>query len=343
MTPQMMPMPKAVLMISTKLDPHVDAVLTRLEKRGVPCFRLNTDHFHEEYRIAMTDEPTGTIRIDDKWGRSCVYPQEVRSVWMRKPEPPMPPPGVDDEGIINYVRDEMRELMGFLPSDGRVPWINSPDENRRHQRKFPQLRLARSLGLQVPRSIITNDPDKAEAFFRTCPGGVICKPLLMGSHYIGGEHFVAYTRPVPPGEFDALRETIALCPTYLQESIVKDHELRVTIIGDTLFCCRIDSQGVEGAEQDWRAVDTVKLPHRMVPLREDVDRALRAYLKQCGLRFGAFDLIVTPEGEHVFLELNPNGQWYWIELETAAPMADAMADLLENPGPAASPDRPGNA
>ena len=53
----------SVLMISTKLDPHVDAVLERLEGRGVPCFRLNTDHFHEEYRVTMTDEPTGTIRL----------------------------------------------------------------------------------------------------------------------------------------------------------------------------------------------------------------------------------------------------------------------------------------
>lgn len=254
----------SVLMISTKLDPHVDAVLERLEGRGVPCFRLNTDHFHEEYRVTMTDEPTGTIRIDDKWGRSCLFPHGLRSVWMRKPEPSLPPPGVDDEGVINYVRDEMRELMGFLPMDARVPWINNPDENRRHQRKFPQLRLARSLGLRVPRSIITNDPEQAGEFFKTCPNGVICKPMLMGSHYVEGEHHVAYTRPVPPSEFAALRDSISLCPTYLQEAIAKDHELRVTIIGDELFCCRIDSQGVSGAEQDWRAVDTIKLPQPLL-------------------------------------------------------------------------------
>ncbi|MBN9452147.1 MAG: hypothetical protein J0I42_09355 [Bosea sp.] len=321
----------AVLMISTKLDPHVDAVLAILEKRAVPCFRLNTDHFHEEYRVAMADGVEGTIRIADRWGRSCVFPQGLRAVWMRKPEPSLPPPGIEDEGIVEYVRDEMREFMGFLPMDSRVPWINNPDENRRHQRKFPQLRLAQSLGLRVPRSIITNDPEAAEAFFATCPDGVICKPMLMGSHYIDGAHHVAYTRRVPPGEFAALKASIALCPTYLQEAIEKDHELRVTIVGDRLFNCRIDSQGVAGAEQDWRAVDTIKLPHRIEPLRPDVDKALRAYLKQCGLRFGAFDLIVTPEGEHVFLELNPNGQWYWVELATGAPMAEAMADLLEAP------------
>lgn len=322
---------KSVLMISTKLDPHVDAVLELLQDRGVPCFRLNTDHFHEEYRIGMTDEPSGTISLEDKWGRACVFPHEVRSVWMRKPEPSLPPPGVEDEGVVNYIKDEMRELMGFLPMDRRVPWVNSPDDNRRHQRKFPQLRLARSVGLRVPRSIITNDPCRAEAFFKLCPDGVICKPMLMGSHYVEGEHFVAYTRPVPPSEFASLRETISLCPTYLQEAIAKDHELRVTIIGDDLFCCRIDSQGVSGAEQDWRAVDTIKLPHTIIDLPAHVDLALRDYLKQCGLRFGAFDLIVTPEGDYVFLELNPNGQWYWIELATKAPMARSMANLLANP------------
>lgn len=323
--------PRSVLIISTKLDPHVDAVLTRLHERGVPCFRLNSDHFHQDYRVAMDDGPAGVIHIEDRWGRDCSFPDGVRAVWMRKPEPSLPPPGVEDQGIRRYVDDEMREFMGFLPMDERVPWINNPDQNRRHQRKFPQLRLARSLGLRVPRSIITNDPLQAEAFFRSCPDGVICKPLLMGSHHVGGEHRVAYTRHVSPAEFDALRSSIALCPTYLQEAIAKDHELRVTIIGERTFCCRIDSQSVAGAEQDWRAVDTGDLPHRIVPLQPDIDRALRAYVAACGLRFGAFDLIVTPAGEHVFLELNPNGQWYWIELATGAPMADAMADLLAAP------------
>jgi hypothetical protein len=149
-----------------------------------------------------------------------------------------------------------------------------------------QLRLARSLGLRVPRSIITNEPQHAEAFFRSCPAGVICKPVLMGSHHVGGEHRVAYTRPVPPGVFAALRASIALCPTYLQEAIPKDHELRVALIGDRLLCCRIDSQVVPGAEQDWRAVDTAALPHAIVPLPDAIHRALRAYLAAGGPRGG---------------------------------------------------------
>jgi len=322
---------RAVLAISTKLDPHVDAVFTRLGERGVSCFRLNTDQFHEEYRVETSDSPDGSILIEDAWGRTCRFPEGLRAVWMRKPEPPLPPKGVEDDGVRRYVEDEFREFMSFLPLDDRVPWINNPDLNRRHQRKMPQLRLARSLGLRVPRSIITNDPDKAEAFFLSCPRGVICKPLVMGSHYVGGEHRVAFTRHISKPEFTELKSSIGLCPTYLQEAVPKDHELRVTIIGEELFCCRIDSQSVPGAEQDWRAVSTLELPHSIVTLPKVIDRALRTYLSTCGLRFGAFDLIVTPDGEHVFLELNPNGQWYWVELATGAPMADAMADLLTSP------------
>lgn len=89
---------------------------------------------------------------------------------------------------------------GFFPVDRRVLWVNNPDDNRRHQHKFPQLRLARSVGLKASRSIITNDPAEAEAFFAQARGGVICKPLPMGRHYIDGEHRVAYTRTVPPEE-----------------------------------------------------------------------------------------------------------------------------------------------
>ena len=66
----------------------------------------------------------------------------------------------------------------------------------------------------------------------------------------------------------------------------------------------------------------------MVSLPPEIETALKTMLTQYGLRFGAFDMIVTPDGEYVFLELNPNGQWLWIETITGAPMSRAIADLL---------------
>jgi len=52
-----------------------------------------------------------------------------------------------------------------------------------------------------------------------------------------------------------------------------------------------------------------------------------------GLRFGAIDIIVTPDDRYVFLEINPNGQWLWIEEETGLPIRDAICTELMNPSP----------
>src|SRR5690606_10985169 len=122
-------------------------------------------------------------------------------------------------------------------------------------------------------------------------------------------------------EFEENVDRIALCPTLLQEYVEKSYELRVTIFGDTAFACRLDSQVAKGARVDWRMVTPDHIPHTIVTLVNRVESALREMLRRLDLRFGAFDLIVSPEGETVFLELNPNGHWYWIELATGAPMA----------------------
>jgi glutathione synthase/RimK-type ligase-like ATP-grasp enzyme len=140
-------------------------------------------------------------------------------------------------------------------------------------------------------------------------------------------HFI-FSRKVGAEEFSAHADAVALCPSLFQEYIEKDHELRITIVGDETFCCRIDSQSVDGAKTDWRQVDPSKVPHRIVPLDPGIEDKLRQMLQRYGLRYGAFDMIVTPQGEYVFLELNPNGQWLWIELMTGAPITNALVQEL---------------
>jgi glutathione synthase/RimK-type ligase-like ATP-grasp enzyme len=144
----------------------------------------------------------------------------------------------------------------------------------------------------------------------------------------GGRPSFIFSRRIDAAEFEANVDQIRHCPTLLQEYVEKAHELRVTIVGERTFACRIDSQAVPGAESDWRRVDPFKVPHRMVELDPAVESALKAMMREGGLLYGAFDLIVTSQGEHVFLELNPNGQYLWIELITQAPLSAAMADLL---------------
>ena len=321
-----------VFVVTQKFDPHVDRVLPILKHRGVPFFRLNTDDFHADYAVSTTPE-MGGVHIRDAWGRSVAFPDDVAALWYRKPVPPAPPKPVTDEEAARVVAAETAEFLASLWSLPVPRRINDPAANERAARKLPQLALAARLGLRIPRSIVTNDPAEARAFVAGLPAAAACKSLkAYGYRDEAGERFI-FARRVEPAEFAAAAETVALCPTLLQEYVEKDHELRVTIIGARTFCCRIDSQSAAEATTDWRRADPFALPHRIVPLDPTVERALRAMMEVHGLLYGSFDLIVTPAGEIVFLELNPNGQWLWVEMMTEAPMAEAMADLLTGSGP----------
>jgi len=320
------PAANGVLIVTSKFDPHADSVIPLLRARGCGVFRLNTDDFHADITLAATGD--GAWDIADRWGHRLAFPAGARSAWWRKPVDPAPPAAIGDPGGRALVVEETREVIDALAADHRVRWVNNPHDNARARRKLPQLRHARTLGLRVPRSIVTNDPARARAFQAEIGGPVLCKALKAVGFATGDDHASLFSRLVPPADFDANAAAVAHCPTLFQEYIAKDHELRVTIIGDAAFCCRIDSQAVEAARIDWRRADPARVPHRMVALDPAVERALRAMLAAYNLAFGAFDLIVPPAGEPVFLELNPNGQWLWVERATGAKLSEAMAALL---------------
>lgn len=327
------PPANTILIITEKFDPHADQVIRILNARAVPFFRLNTDDLHTEYRLTAASAD-GAITLADIWGRTHRFPDETRAVWHRKPIDPAPPPGLAETDpethaeALRIIAQETAEFLAYPAASGLVPWVNNPTDNLRARRKFPQLRLAAELGLRVPRSLITNNPAQATEFHAEIGGRLLCKTMAAHGFRRGADSFFLFSRKIDTAGFTRHAAQVALCPTLLQEYIEKDHELRVTIFGDKVFACRIDSQSVAAAGTDWRQADPFTIPHRMVELDPTVTTALHRMLAHYNLRFGAFDLIVTPTGETVFLELNPNGQWLWMELITGAPMAEAMADLL---------------
>ncbi len=317
----------AVLIVTEKFDPHADHVIGALNARKVPFFRLNTNDFHVDTRTSAASDD-GSLLLEDRWNRSHRFPDQTRCVWYRKPVDPAPPAEVADAAARHLILHETLEYLSYLGCERRRPWYNNPHDNRLAQKKLPQIKLARELGLRVPRTLVTNDPQRARDFHRAAGGKILCKSMKEQGFGEERDAYFIFSRKVSAEEFGQHVDEVALCPTLLQEYVEKSHELRITIFGDKVFCCRLDSQSVSGAETDWRRVDPSKVPHRIVKLDETIEAALKRMLAHYGLRYGAFDMIVTPEGEHVFLELNPNGQWLWIELITGAPMTDAMVRLL---------------
>jgi glutathione synthase/RimK-type ligase-like ATP-grasp enzyme len=101
------------------------------------------------------------------------------------------------------------------------------------------------------------------------------------------------------------------------------------VIGKRVFAVAIDSQSQKEARHDWRRSEVQQLPHSPFTLPVDIESKCVDLVEALGLAFGAIDLVLTPEGEFVFLEINPNGQWAWIQqVCPTMPLREALADLL---------------
>jgi hypothetical protein len=149
----------------------------------------------------------------------------------------------------------------------------------------------------------------------------------------GREH-VMMTTPVDERTLNNL-DGLNYAPLQFQERITKAYELRVTVVGSRVFSARIDSQKIAGAEVDWRAKGKESLYDWVEEaLPADVERRLLAFCDRTGMQYSAADFIVTPDGEHIFLEANAVGEWFWLEFcSPGFPIAEALVDvLLDAPG-----------
>ncbi|GLW91608.1 hypothetical protein Aglo03_24240 [Actinokineospora globicatena] len=111
-----------------------------------------------------------------------------------------------------------------------------------------------------------------------------------------------------------------------QRWVPKSHEARVIVVGDSVFAAAIQSGSAE-AHIDWRN-DYQALTYRRVDPPTGVVAGVRGYCRDLGLVYGAFDFVVRPDGQWVFLECNAGGQYGWLEDAAGLPITTALADFL---------------
>lgn len=136
-----------------------------------------------------------------------------------------------------------------------------------------------------------------------------------------------YTHEIEEEDLEKLN-LVSNSPTLFQKCISKKIELRITIVGDKIFTASIDSQASEKTRVDWRNYDFQNVSHTTFKLPEKVEGLCFQLIKRLGLVFSAIDMILTPDDRYIFLEINPNGQYLWIELLTGLPISEAIARLL---------------
>jgi glutathione synthase/RimK-type ligase-like ATP-grasp enzyme len=159
-----------------------------------------------------------------------------------------------------------------------------------------------------------------------CGGPVVCKPLWNGRVPTENGEKIFFTSIVDPLLPHA--ERLGPEPYLFQELVPKEYDLRVTVIGEELFATRIASQARQETRTDWRRGSPSGIRHTPDRLPDQVSEGCIALCHHYGLRFACVDLAKRPDGGFTFFEINPNGQWAWIEQLTGVPLRAKLVDLL---------------
>lgn len=217
----------------------------------------------------------------------------------------------------------MREQWwSFFRSLATVPgprWVSDPDSIARAESKAAQLTAARAVGLVTPETIWTNDHEEGSSFLAEHEIGVVKSVATAYWEENETAHFV-FARPVSAFDLPAA-DALALAPVVLQERVSPKQDVRVTVIGDRAFAARLDPPATE---LDWRLENAGEWVAHDLP--SAVAERATALVRALGLRFAGIDLILSRE-HYVFVELNPNGEWGWLE-KAGLPLAAALAEEL---------------
>lgn len=312
-----------IVIISTMADIATDAVVDRLNKSNVTFVRINTEDVPSEVSFGV-DLCGGILHA----GRYEAEIKKIRSVWFRRIRNPDLPLTVD-KGIAQYITNEthttIKGLIACLPPE--IRWMSHPKAIDLAELKPFQLQTAQAVGFQIPPTIITSDPDRIVRFLVAQHGFCIAKPVRSGYVQANEQAYGIFTHRINHDDVERLNSSLP-CPIIVQAEIEKSFDIRVTYVDGHLFSAAIDSQSDPDAIVDWRRTSNPLLPHERVELPEEISERIIRYMKCVNLSYGALDFVMDKHGRYIFLEVNPSGQWLWLEDQLGFPIADTIAGWL---------------
>ena len=311
-----------VLLVTNRDDLTADWLVLEFRSRRCEFLRLNTEELPRRLSIRLSED-AAVLRTSS----GDLPASEISSIWWRRPVAPLWDDERSEADAAWSARETRKALEGYLRA-ADAHWVNTLAANASADCKPEQLQRARRHAFEVPPTLITGRKEEAAAFIDE-HGRVVCKAVSDGRLPGADGDQLFFTTEVTQ---DSLREAPCFGPEpyIFQELIEKAYDVRVTVIGDGVYACRIDSGADPSASIDWRA-GVMDLPHSVETLPEDVADSCRTLTASYGLRFAAIDLVRRTDGNYLFLELNPNGQWAWVEQQTSMPLRARLADELLGP------------
>ncbi|ASZ12348.1 hypothetical protein KTO58_12925 [Chitinophaga pendula] len=305
---------KVLIITHTGDNISINTVSDQIAALGGEAIRFNVDTYPLSVRLSTTfvnnqhlvhlHTADGQYRLDD-----------VSAVWFRRGY--NIGKGLDtvlDKEFLSAAKGEVqRTLFGMLEGLDAFH-LERSSVYRRLDSKEEQLRLAVKAGLQIPPTCISNDAQVVADFINTLQTPVIAKMQSSFAIYREGVEHVVFTNEITSQNLQQL-DSIQYCPMVFQQKIAKQLELRITIVGNKIFAFSIDSSKLENSKVDWRK-EGVALINDWQPytLPDTLQQQLLTFMQYTGLNYGAIDVILSPEGEYFFLEVNAAGEYFWLDM-----------------------------
>lgn len=311
----------SVLILANERDPSADAMVLALAERAVEVHRIDTAWFPT--RLSMSARLrgghwTGYLRTEHR----LIDFEDITAAWYRSPRAYQFPDGLSDVER-SHANVEAKYGLGGVLASLPVLWVNHPARLADAAYKPLQLAVAARCGLAVPDTMITNDPTQVRRF--VAEGNTVTKMLGAISIVESGQRKFAHTRIVDDADLSDLRG-IEHTTHQFQRWADKQHEARMIVIGDRINAFAIHAGSAAGYV-DWRT-DYDTNTYEVVDPPVDVADGVHALMNKLGLAYGAIDFVIGPSGEWTFLEINPGGQYGWLEDHAGVDLTGQLADLL---------------
>jgi glutathione synthase/RimK-type ligase-like ATP-grasp enzyme len=259
-------------------------------------------------------------------------PNRFTNVWYRRPER-FRSELLDDTPEGRFVYGEWVEaLEGFFGHIDQDRWINHPSRNVAASHKIEQLTTARALGFRIPDTLVTQDAGKLRAFFSKHDGKIIVKPMV--SRYVerpdGQMKSLVYTNKVDASHLEKL-DDLPASPTLFQQRIDKSRDVRITVVGEHIHAVALTAREPDGSQRcDIRRNNMEDVEYQEIACPAEVARGVKTLMGRYGLRFAAIDMAIGADGLWYFFEVNPNGQWAWLDLAGGMDIASSFVMVFRD-------------
>lgn len=319
-------MKKVLVITHSKDHARVEVACQEMREKGAEVIRLDCDQYLTKWELNTTYSGKWFLEVSD--GTHSIDAKDITAVWLRRMHnfAEEAAQQITPEYVVTAMGEANTIFTGFLNSLDHAFHLNHFSQNRVAEIKTWQLKVAERLGLKIPKTCISNNPDVVRQFVESCGGKAAVKMQDAQSVKKEDGNYVVYTSKIETAQID---DSIRLAPMTFQAFIPKTIEYRVTIVGREVFAIALDTAQQEAYKVDWRREASKSVDFwSKAQLPQDIIDKLYQYMDFYHLNYGAADILFDPETGYHFLEMNPGGEFDWVNGYWHGKLVTAIGDIL---------------